>query len=457
MKNFLLFITLSLFIVAGCRQASNPTQNTADEGNSKTLIRTSWSKNANIYEVNIRQFTPEGTFEAFRQHLPRLKNMGVDILWLMPVNPIGEKNRKGTLGSYYSIKDYKDVNPEFGSFEDFTILVNEIHELGMYVIIDWVANHTAWDNHWTTEHPEWYVKDTVTGDLLSPGGWTDVVKLDYSNQQMRKAMMESMKFWIEETDIDGFRCDVAGEVPTNFWDTTRMALEKIKPVFMLAESEKPELLNRAFDMDYAWDLLHICNKISKKEANANSLAAYFAKLDTTLPAGAIKMNFITNHDENSWNGTEYKRHGDAVETFAVLVSTIPGMPLIYSGQEEGDDHALKFFEKDPIQWGDFKFENFYKALLTLKKENKALWNGAFGGDIERITSDNDESVFAFFREKEGKAVFVILNFSPDSLQINFNGDKFEGEYTSLFGSTKANFVKGLKMELKPWDYQVWSR
>jgi len=283
------------------------------------------------------------------------------------------------------------------------------------------------------------------------------VKLDYSNRQMRKAMMESMKFWIEETDIDGFRCDVAGEVPTDFWDTTRMALEKIKPVFMLAESEKPELLNRAFDMDYGWDLLHICNKISKREADANSLAEYFAKLDTTLPSGAIKMNFITNHDENSWNGTEFKRHGAAVETFAVFVSTIPGMPLIYSGQEEGDDHALKFFEKDPIQWGDFKFEKFYKSLLSLKRENKALWNGEFGGSFERISTDKDESVFAFFREKEGKAVFVILNLSPDPLAVNFRGNVFEGQYTGLFSENKTNFGNDLKMNLKPWEYQVWSR
>ncbi len=457
MKKFLLVITLSLFIFTGCRQGSNSSQNATDDGDSKNLIRTSWSKNANIYEVNIRQFTPEGTFEAFRQHLPRLKNMGVDILWLMPINPIGEKNRKGTLGSYYSIKDYKAVNPEFGSFEDFTILVNEIHELGMYVIIDWVANHTAWDNPWTNEHHDWYVKDTVTGGLLSPFDWTDVVKLDYNNHQMRKAMMESMAFWLEETDIDGFRCDVAGEVPTDFWDSTRMVLEKIKPVFMLAESEKPELLRRAFDMDYAWDLLHICNKISKKEANANNLAEYFAKLDTTLPAGAIKMNFITNHDENSWNGTEFKRHGDAVETFAVLVSTIPGMSLIYSGQEEGDDHALKFFERDPIQWGDYRYEEFYKALLNLKRENKALWNGAYGGDIQRIETDKNESVFAFLREKEGKAVVVILNLSPDSLSVGFKGDVFEGEYINLFTGAHANLEPGLKAELKPWEYQVWSR
>lgn len=456
MKHFFFFIALFTIILAGCRNQSNQSQEETGGQPSETIVRTSWSKNANIYEVNIRQYTQEGTFEAFRQHLPRLKSMGVDILWLMPINPIGEKNRKGTLGSYYSIKNYKDVNPEFGTLEDFTILVNEIHELGMYVIIDWVANHTAWDHPWTVEHPDWYVKDS-TGNLLSPFDWTDVVKLDYNNRYMRNAMMESLEFWLEETDIDGYRCDVAGEVPTDFWDTARITLETIKPVFMLAEAEKPELLKRAFDMDYGWDLLHICNKISKKEANANRLAEYFAKLDTTMPAGAFKMNFITNHDENSWNGTEYKRHGAAVETFAVLVSTIPGMPLLYSGQEEGDDHALQFFEKDPIQWGDYKYEKFYQSLLNLKKENKALWNGEVGGSFKRIATDNNESVFAFFREKEGKSVFVILNLSPDSLAVNFQGDAFAGEYTGLFSGSKTSFGKDLKMNLKPWEYQVWSR
>jgi len=456
MRNFLLCLTLITFLFSGCGNPGDSSQKANEGSPSKSMIRTTWSKNANIYEVNIRQYTPEGTFEAFRQHLPRLKKMGVDILWLMPISPIGEKNRKGTLGSYYSIKDYTAVNPEFGTLEDFTILVNEIHELGMYVVIDWVANHTAWDHPWTVEHPDWYVTDS-TGNLLSPFDWTDVVKLNYNNREMRNAMQEALNFWMEEADIDGYRCDVAGEVPTDFWDSARITLEKIKPIFMLAEAEKPELLNRAFDMDYGWDLLHICNKISKKEANANDLANYFAKLDTILPFGAIKMNFITNHDENSWNGTEFKRHGAAVETFAVLVSTIPGMPLIYSGQEEGDDHALKFFEKDPIQWGDYKYENFYKTLLNLKKENKALWNGEFGGDLQRINSDKDESVFAFFREKEGKAVFVILNLTAEPTTLTLQGNTFTGEFKGLFTGVKNVFTGNQQFSLKPWEYQVWTR
>ena len=291
-----------------------------------------WSKNAVIYEVNVRQYTPEGTFNAFAAHLPRLKELGVDILWFMPITPIGELNRKGSLGSYYSVKDYRDVNPEFGTMEDFKNLVAQAHEQGMYVILDWVANHTAWDNYLVEQHPEWYAKND-NGEMISPFDWSDVVQLDYNQPGLRDYMADALKFWVTEANVDGFRCDVAEMVPTDFWNRARAELDQIKPVFMLAEAEVPEHHEYAFDMSYGWEFHHIMNNIAKGTMNADNIQEYLTKEAGRFPANAYRMQFITNHDENSWNGTVFERLGDAVETMAVLSYTIPGMPLIYSGQE----------------------------------------------------------------------------------------------------------------------------
>ena len=224
-----------------------------------------WSRNSVIYEVNLRQYTPEGTFKAFEQHLPRLKELGVDILWLMPINPIGITNRKGILGSCYSIKDYLAVNPDFGTMDDFKNLVNRAHSLGMKVIIDWVANHSSWDNNLITEHPEWYTHDS-TGKIISPNAdWTDVADLDYSQPGIREYMKDAMIFWIKETDIDGFRCDMAGMVPVDFWNNAVPVIKKVKPVFMIAEWDTPEMHDTAFDMTYGWELFHLMNSIARGE------------------------------------------------------------------------------------------------------------------------------------------------------------------------------------------------
>jgi len=454
MKHQFLSLLVLTFALAGCKQAE--VSNNELLGPVSQVRHVAWSKNTNIYEVNVRQYTPEGTFNAFKAHLPRLKEMGVDILWLMPVNPIGVKNRKGSLGSYYAVKSYVEVNPEFGNLEDFKNLVKEAHKLGMHIIIDWVANHTAWDHPWVIEHPNWYDKDS-TGQIYSPFGWSDVVKLDYENQDLRKAMIESLSFWINEADIDGFRCDVAGEVPTDFWDEARTSLDRIKPVFMLAESEKPELLINAFDMDYAWKLLSIDNKIAKGKANAIDLENYFAHLDSTFPVGAYKMNFITNHDENSWNGTAQTNYGEGLKTFAVFTATIPGMPLIYSGQEADYNHALLFFEKDPIVWGNYRMAGFYKTLLALKHRNPALWNGLDGGSFRRLHSSNDTAVFAFIRENGKKKVFVMMNFTGKPQQITLSCKGFYGKYTDVFSGSEMKLPKKLDRELKPWEYLVFEK
>jgi len=456
MKNLFLVLMLSAFILTGCNCPVPPAK-TESKAPVSQVKRVAWSKNANIYEVNVRQYTQEGTFNAFKAHLPRLKEMGVDILWLMPVNPIGEKNRKGSLGSYYSVRNYVAINPEFGNMEDFKNLVNEAHSLGMYLIIDWVANHTAWDHAWITDHPDWYAKDSSGQQPYAPFGWEDVAQLDYENKDLRNAMTESLAFWVKEADIDGFRCDVASMVPTDFWDSSRRVLDQIKPVFMLAEAEKDSLLLNAFDMDYGWSLLSINNKIAKGKANLSALDGYFAKLDTTLPVGAIKMNFTTNHDENSWNGTVQDIYKDGRKTFAVLTATIPGMPMIYSGQEADYNHALLFFEKDPIVWGDYPMAGFFKTLLTLKHDNAALWNGLEGGTFRRIPSLADTAVFAFLREKDDKKVFVVLNLTGQIQKIKLDCDGFDGDYNDVFEGGQMNLPKEFARDLKPWEYLVYEK
>jgi glycosidase len=292
-----------------------------------------WAKNAVIYEVNLRQYTPEGTFKAFEQHLPRLKAMGVDILWLMPVNPIGIKNRKGSLGSYYSIKDYLGINPEFGTLDDFKSLIKKIHALGMHVIIDWVANHTSWDNNLITEHPDWYTHDPG-GKIIPPvADWTDVADLNYDKKELREYMTNALIYWVKETGIDGFRCDVAGMLPVHFWNEAIPKVKAIKHVFMLAEDETPEMHDTAFDMTYSWEVYHMMNDIAKGKKTADKMDSVLKKDAAKFPPNAYRMQFTTNHDENSWNGTEYARLGDGAKAFAVMSYTIPGMPLIYSGQE----------------------------------------------------------------------------------------------------------------------------
>lgn len=413
-----------------------------------------WSKNANIYEVNVRQYTPEGTFRAFAEHLPRLKNMGVDILWLMPIHPIGEINRKGTLGSYYSVKDYKGVNPEFGDMEDFKDLVKQVHDHDMKIILDWVANHTSWDHDWIKEHPEWYTKDSL-GSLVSPFDWSDVVDLNYDEPGLREAMTDALEFWVREANIDGYRCDVAGMVPTEFWEDARKRLDAIKPVFMLAEAEEPEHHIRAFDMSYAWELHHLMNQVAKGKAPADTMQVYYKKQDTLYPANAYRMLFTSNHDENSWNGTEFERMGEGAKTFAVLTATLPGMPMIYSGQESAFDERLEFFEKDTIDWGNYEYEDFYRTLLQLKHENQALWNGEYGGKMTVLKTGKPRSVFAFARDKGEQAVITVTNLSPEKQDVEIRVKRFTGTYLDLFSGSSIELGSSFKITLAPWEYRVF--
>ena len=419
-----------------------------------TVVHPEWSKNASIYEVNIRQYTPEGTFKAFQKHIPEIKKMGIGIIWIMPINPIGEKNRKGTLGSYYSVKNYKAVNPEFGTIDDFRNLVNEIHKQGMHVILDWVANHTSWDNILVKTHPDFYKKDSL-GNFMAPvPDWTDVIALNYNNPGLWIYMENTMEYWIRESGIDGFRCDVADMVPTPFWNFVRKELEKIKPVFMLAEAENPALQKHAFDMTYAWEFHNILKEIYKGTMSVNDLDKYYAKEEKKYNPDAYRMVFTTNHDENSWNGTVFQRFGNAVKTYAVLCGTVKGMPLVYSGQEAGMNKELRFFDKDTIEWKKSSFRDLYTKLIHLKLINKALWNGISGGKMERLKTNNDENIFAFLREKDNNKIFAIFNLSAENQKIDINDKRIEGSYKDLFTGKNNLLTDECDVNLPAWGYRI---
>ncbi len=451
MQKQLLYLVLILFTLSNysCKREVPSNQASIEV---KQVKHPDWSKDVSIYEVNVRQFTPEGTFSALEGHLPRIKELGTDIIWLMPIHPIGEKNRKGSLGSYYSVKDYYGINPEFGDSVSFRSFITRAHQEGLKVIIDWVANHSAWDNALVTEHPEFYAKDS-TGQMFAPFDWTDVVKFDFNVPEMRKYMLEAMKYWVREFDIDGFRCDVAGEVPMDFWDNARVELDKIKPVFLLAEAEGPQF-HTAFDMTYGWEFHHIMNKIYKGEATPNDVENYLKKNDSLYPEDAYRMYFITNHDENSWAGTEFERLGDAVESFFALSTLIPGMPLVYSGQEAAMQKRLEFFEKDPIEWGNYQKAPFYKTMLGFKSFHPALYNGNEGGSWERISTDNDEKVFAILRKKGTQQVVGIFNLSNEEVTIALKDNDLRETFKVLFSTEEIVLDEFTRVKLPAWSYKI---
>ncbi len=420
---------------------------------TSTVKHPAWSKNAAIYEANIRQHSPEGSFKRFQEYLPELKKMGVGIIWIMPINPIGEKNRKGTLGSYYAVRDYKGVNPEFGTPADFKNLVDAAHAQGMKVIIDWVANHTAWDHPWVTSHPEYYLKNDK-GEFVPPvADWQDVIKLNYANPQLRAEMIDALKFWLTEYGIDGYRCDVAEMVPTDFWNEARAALDKVKPVFMLAEAEATDLHEKAFDMTYAWQLKDLFGEIAKGKKNANDLAAYMAGPEKKFHRNAYRMLHTSNHDLNSWEGTEFERLGDGTENFLVLSNLLKGVPLLYSGQETGNSKRLEFFERDPIKWQDHPYKAIYTKLFHLKKSNQALWNGSEGGEQVRLATTNDASIYAFSRSKDSNQIVGVFNLSGQAQSFSLNKPVAAG-LSNLFTGKKEVIKAGQKIELQPWEYKV---
>ncbi|MCK9688711.1 alpha-amylase family glycosyl hydrolase [Scleromatobacter humisilvae] len=388
-----------------------------------------WSRQAAIYELNVRQHTADGTLKAAAADLPRLKGMGVDIVWLMPIQPIGVVNRKGTLGSYYSIRDYVAVNPEFGTLADARAFVQAAHAQGMRVILDWVANHTAFDHPWTRDHKDWYKLDAhgeifpVTFNAGSPNEehWSDVTALNYDAPALRDAMIAAMQFWLRETDLDGFRCDVASLVPTPFWERARRELDAVKPMFMLAESDAVDLHRSAFDMTYSWDLARLFHEIGQGKAGAAELRAWAAKEPHGFPPSAYRMRFTTNHDFNSWNGTDAELYGDNYLPLAVLTFTLPGMPLIYGGQEARLTKRLEFFEKDAVDWKTRELQPFYTRLLALKHAHPALANGQYGGAMTMLDVGN-ERLFAFRRALGADSVSVVVNVTASEQALRLGAD-----------------------------------
>ena len=466
MSSFIKNIILATLMISwvGCNEVINrDKQKTARNDTASRYLpkpyvelkHPEWSKNATIYEANIRQFTPEGTFKAFESHLPRLKKMGIDIIWLMPIHPIGEKNRKGKLGSYYSVKDYYGVNPEMGTLEDFKALVNKIHGMGMYVIIDWVANHSAWDNPLAQQHPEWYTKTKEGNFQPTPWyDWADIIDFDYEQPGIRKYMTDVLKYWVKETNIDGYRCDVAGFMPLDFWENVRLELDAIKPVFMLAEWESRDLHRRAFDMTYSWSLWDKMHAATMENKGIAGLVEYMAHDVSTFPKGGYRMTFTENHDKNSWEGNQYSNFGAGLQASMVMASVVNGMPLVYSGQEAGLNRSLAFFDKDLIQWKAHPNAEIYTKLFGLKHTNEALWNGEWGGEMVRIYNDKMDQIISFAREKNGDRVVPVINFSNKPATVKLDSKYYTGTYVELF-SNKEYTLKGNDVfTLRPWAYLV---
>ena len=425
---------------------------TAGQG-SNTFKRTAaWSLQSNIYEVNLRQYGPNGSFADFQKELPRLKQMGVEILWFMPITPISVKDRKGTLGSYYAVQDYKKVNPEYGTISQWRALVKKAHELGFKVITDWVPNHSGADHPWLQAHPDFYVRDSA-GNAVSPFDWTDVRKLNYDNRALRDSMIAAMKFWIKETNIDGFRCDVAGDVPTDFWKECIDALRKMKDVFMLAEADKPELHTAGFNATYPWSVESVLFNVYSGKITLMQLQQRIDSVEQLLPANAMRMYYTVNHDENSWNGTEFERFGEGYKTFAVWTQTMyRSIPLIYSGQEEPNKRRLQFFETDPIQWKKYELAPFYKTLLQLRKSTPAL---AADASFKKLQTTKDDAIYAFARQKSGSKVVVILNLSKEPQQFVIDDAVIKGNARSVFTGAAQAIAQRKQFNLKPWEYIIY--
>ncbi len=415
-----------------------------------------WVKHAVIYQINTRQFTPEGTFRAAIQQLPRLKELGVDILWLMPIHPIGSKNRKGKLGSPYAVRDYYGVNPEFGSFSDLKNFIDKAHEMGLYVILDWVANHTAWDNPLTRQNPDWYIRDKKGNFRSTPwSGWSDIIELDYNSTQLREYMTETMCWWVRQANVDGFRADVAGYVPIDFWVNVRRELENIKPVFMLAEWESRELHLEAFDATYAWTWWDMVHDIAMDRKKISDLHKYYAWHAKAFPKGSIRMTFVTNHDKNAWEGSMYENFGRALEAAIVLSVVGDGIPLIHNGQEAGMDKALAFFDKSPIAWRNHPMGSLYQKLFSLKKQYKALWNGHWGAPMQEVPNNLPENVLSFIRQNDMHKVFAVFNFSSERVSATFKDMLHHGRYKDYITEKPVTFNDTTSIALNPWCFKVF--
>jgi len=470
MKILFKVLCLMLILISCKQEVTDKSQTKSDS--TIAAVSDAMMETGIIYEANIRQYSPEGTFNAFTKDIPVLKELGVKIIWVMPINPISKIKRKATeevftseiedekerekyLGSYYSVSDYKAINPEFGNLKDFKKMVEVAHDNGIYLIIDWVPNHTGWDHPWITAHPDWYTQDKDGNiiDPIDPGtgkswGWTDVADLNYDKQDMRDEMIADMKYWVTEADVDGFRVDVAHNVPVEFFNRALAELKKVKPLFMLAEAEKHELFQAGYDMQYAWEGHHLLNKIAKGEANAGDFGKYIKKQESLLGVEDFNMNFVTNHDENSWGGTLGERMPNSKELFTSLTYLMPGMPLIYSGQEYDLDHRLKFFEKDQIPKTKGAYFDLLQKLGSLKNTSVSLNGGKKAASYATINSGDD--VIAFTRSKNNESISFVGNVSNKVQELK----GLQGSFQDYLGDAKIDIQENQALQLAPWEFKI---
>ncbi|SFI11731.1 alpha-amylase family glycosyl hydrolase [Halpernia frigidisoli] len=445
MKKIILLAIASLAIIA-C----------FNENKTKMKSQKERKHTTNIYEVNVRQYTKEGTFNAFAKEMPRLKKMGVETLWFMPITPIAQKEKKGSMGSQYAAQDYTTINPEFGTLEDFKKLVIEAHKQGFNVIIDWVANHTGWDHVWTKSHPEYFLHD-ADGSFHRASGMDDIIELDYSKPELRKAMIDAMKYWVKETNIDGFRCDLASWVEVDFWQQARPEVEKIKPLFFLGEFdelENPEY-GKVFDASYSWTWMHKTADYYSKNEPLQELRDLLSKY-SALGDNSMRAWFTANHDENTWNGTEYEKYGVIAKPLAVFSATWNGVPLMYSGQELPNMKRLKFFDKDPIEWnGTYQLADFYKTLFALKSTNSALRGGDSNVKTYFVKTSADDKILAYIRKNGKDEVFVVLNMSKEDVNFTINDSEVSGKFKELFSKENRDFDSNKNFEMKISGYDVF--
>ena len=421
----------------------------------------SWQDTCVLYEVNVRQFSEEGTFKAFEKHLDRLQDMGINTLWFMPIHPISETERKGTLGSYYAVDDYTAVNPEFGTMEDFQHLVDKAHKMGFKVIIDWVANHTGWDHEWITAHPDWYDRDE-NGEITFSYDWSDIAELNYDNYEMRAEMIKAMQFWIEEVGIDGFRCDHAIGVPASFWNAAVYKLKSVNSdIMMLAEVSAAQSLTKyAFDSCYNDNLYG--QSLMIKGGVATATIQQGMELSSHYVEGSFPMNYLDNHDKNSYEDSIVGRFGDTYEPLLALSFLAPGYPLIYTSNEQGYDHEIEFFEKDAVKWDEEpKYAEFIAELSALKTENPAI--ASSNRDLEFLEV-SDTHAFAFSRTSGADKVIYVANLFTESIEdvavtlpfenakcvLSYDGETFDFEDKDM----SAKDFDG--KSFKPYEFYIFT-
>jgi cyclomaltodextrinase len=456
-RKLLVYHLLVIFALAAFAQ---PPAHNYSKDKARPVV--DWARDGVIYEVWERAFSPAGDFNGVTARLDDLKKTGVTILWLMPVNPIGEKGKKGSIGSPYAIRDYYGVNPAYGTADDLKRLVKEAHARDMKVIVDVVFNHTAWDNKLITEHPEFYHRD-AKGDITYPYDWTDIAWLDYSKPELRRYITDVMKYWIKEYGLDGLRCDVAGLIPVDFWEAARAELEQVKPgLFLLAEAEEPNLMVKAFDSDYAWEMMHAIDDAFLGRKPATAIREAWEKEKARFPQGTLPMRMTDDHDESR----AVVRLGiEGALAAQSLVFTLDGIPLVYNGQEvcdsaESGDPAL--FEKVPIVWGIGKRRpecaRFYRKMLVLRKEYPALRRG----ELTWVENSAPEKVVTFLRHKGKDNVLVVASTTNVAVTVTFAVPKLKGAMwmdvtpgLKTDARTSPTTLEGQTVQLAPWGVRIF--